>query len=164
MKKTIELSLEQAREWYNDPEGFKKTLIANFSKEELEKKQLPKSWEELQNITGWFVNSYAGIEKSSLFTEDTYESDKNIFATQKQAESALAKAQLSQLMKAYSENSIEIDWNNTSQKKYSIRRHKNELIIDFNYNYYNFLSFPTAELRDEFFKNFQDLIKTYYEL
>lgn len=53
MKKQIEISLEKIREQYNDPEAgstFKAMLLENFSKEQLEKKQLPKSWEELKTV------------------------------------------------------------------------------------------------------------------
>jgi hypothetical protein len=159
MKKQIELSIEQAREWYNDPEGFKKTLIANFSKEELEKKQLPKSWEELRYVNGWYVTSASRI---NLFDANAIYSAKNTFATQKQAESALARAQLSQLMKVYN-GDWEADWRNF-EYKYIIVREYNILEIYKNKHHYNFLAFPTAELRDEFFENFEELIKTYYEL
>ena len=55
--KTITLTLEQARSMYKKDATMDELILANFSKEELEKKELPKNWEELEVIDGYFINS-----------------------------------------------------------------------------------------------------------
>ena len=162
MEKQITLSQEQARDFYKDPEGFKKILEANFSKEQLEKKQLPKSWEELEVLRGFYVDNRSSIIQTNgvwgLFNHHH-----NIYATEKQAKSALTKAQLSQLMKVYN-GGVELDWEDENQIKYCIIRRKNLLYVYTTFHGYEFLAFLTAELRDEFFTNFKPLIKEYFEL
>jgi hypothetical protein len=160
MKKQIEITEEQARDFYKDPEGFKRMLEANFTKEELTKKQLPKSWKELAEVKGFYVTSSCDINPFIEITKDT---SKNTFATQKQAESALAKAQLSQLMKAYN-GDWEADWYNDDQEKFCVARRGNVLTSKNSFTAYEFIALVDSKLRDAFFENFQELIKTYYEL
>ena len=163
MKKNIEFDLQKAKEYYNDPEGFKKLLIDTFSKEELEKEALPKSWEELKNINSYFITSFDGTISKFIQKALIINDNKNLFVTEKQAKSALAKAQLSQLIKVYN-GDWEADWKNSHQNKFVIFREKNDLTIGTWQIRWTLLAFPTKELRDEFFENFQELIKEYYEI
>ena len=60
--------------------------------------ELPKRWEDLEYIKGYYVDS--GAELCFWDKEDDdelEETEKNIFATREQAEAAIALAQLSQL-------------------------------------------------------------------
>lgn len=164
MKKTIELSLEQARDWYNDTTSLviKRLLVSNFSKEELEKKELPKSWEELKVIKGFSVTLFSSISVCGS-SKTTGDCKKNIYATEKQAKSALAMAQLSQLMAVYNDG-WEANWNNINQYKFCIGRFESRLNVNWYSGAYHFIAFKTAEIRDEFLKNFEPLIKEYFEL
>jgi hypothetical protein len=87
---------------------------------------------------------------------------KNIFATEKQAKSSLAMAQLSQLMKDLGDECV-VDWTST-QVKYSIIRDRNQITANQNYDIYQFLAFKTSIVRDEFMKIHEKLIKEYFEL
>lgn len=159
MNKQITLSLEKAKELYKKDSVMDELLLANFSKEELEKKELPKSWEELGEIRGFEISAFSSIHK---YGPNITITDKKVYATEKQAKSALAMAQLSQLMAVYNEG-WEPDWTDTSEK-FIIERNNNYIVK----NHYNgahmFLSFKTAKIRDEFLNNFEDLIKEYFEL
>lgn len=160
-EKTITLSLDQARKMYGKSPEMDELLLANFSKEELTKKELPKKWKELKLQSGYKItyNSYGTIiTKLPVFSKVGYDC-KAIFATEKQAKSALAMAQLSQLMAVYNDGweysagvMPAIDANICS--KYVIKS-----CCD---GYFKFLTFKTTELRDEFLKNFEQLIKEYF--
>ena len=60
---------------------------------------LPKTWEELKNISGYYISSFCGITHSSLVNGGNY--TKNIFPTKELANAVLALAQLLQLRDRY---------------------------------------------------------------
>jgi len=122
------------------------------------KKELPKS---LEIKEGWYamgneVRHTRNITSSSI-------NKPNLYATEKQAKSALVKAQLSQLMKVYNDGWV-ADWDKSFQEKYIIYRSNDELDVDTHGSWYMFLSFKDKETRDIFLKNFKPLIRTYFEL
>lgn len=162
MKRLIGITVEQARELLGKNSELDTIIKANFTEEELNPKpKLPKSWVELKTVEGYFIKEHSNIVPG--YPCSTIENNKNVFATEKQAKSALAMAQLSQLMKVYNDGWV-ADWNNEDQIKYVIERLNNSIRSnDYCVSYY-FLSFKTAELRDEFLKNFELLIKEYFEL
>lgn len=157
MKKNIELTLKEAQELYGQNHVMDKMLLANFSKEELEN-TLPTKWEDLKKIEGRWINSCGNIAIINLSDRDA--GDKNVFASEKEAKSALAMAQLSQLMKVY-RNGWEPDWKDNSWK-YVIERYQDKINKDTNTSLYTYLSFPESELRDKFLENFRDLIEDYF--
>ena len=151
----IEMTLEQAKSLLGKDKDFDVVLVSNFP----ELKGRPKAWEELKTISGTWIGSGSTLVVSNGTSEN---SNKNIYATEKQAKSALAAAQLSQLMKAYNGDWV-ADWK-LGTRKYVISRVDNCVRADQWQNLYHFLAFPTAELRDEFLSNFEPLIKEYFEL
>lgn len=154
--KQVELSLETAKEMYNSNiHGLKQFALENYSKEELEAKQLPKTWEKLKKVTGSFITRFSEIEDSIRF--DTDENNKNIFATREQAKASIAMAQLSQLMQVYNDGWVP-DWKNDQESKYVISFENNKLVRITYWNLNKFLAFKTLEIRDEFFTNFSELI------
>ena len=125
------------------------------------KKELPKSWEEIKEVKGYWVDEDSGINKKH-WRRFVPEIDKNIFKTEKQAKKALAMAQLSQLMAVYNDG-WEPDWGD-EECKYTIQRDSSDIVIDIWRHGYQFLTFKTKEIRDKFFKNFKPLIKQFFEL
>jgi len=118
-------------------------------------KQLPKSWEELDEIKGWFVNAGSGIE---YIQGGTYRHNRNVFATKEQAEASLALAQLTQLREVYRQGWTP-DWKDSSLK-YTIEKYGGKIIGDDSYfNRSYFLAFQSEEVRDLFLTNFKDLIE-----
>lgn len=57
----------------------------------------------------------------------------------------------------------EADWNTDTQMKFVIKRNNNKIVPCYYYTVYYFLAFfKSAEIRDEFLKNFEPLIKEYF--
>lgn len=95
---------------------------------------------------------------------DNIECNYNIFATERQAKSALAMARISQIMAnddRFGGVVTDEEWNNTSILKFIIKRLNNRILIDAGINYYYFLAFHTAEQRDLFLRENMDLVKAY---
>ena len=155
MNKQIELSVEKARELYGKNPQMDELLLANFTNYELTKKELPKYFSELKLSKGYYITSQGKIDQSMSFGLFI-----NTFATEKQALSALAMAQLSQLMAVYNDD-WEPNWNDESIK-YIIERKNNNLIKTSYYHCHYFLAFKKTEIRSEFLKNFEPLIRQYF--
>lgn len=118
-----------------------------------------KRWEDLKKVIGYAID-----ENSRILSVNWHNSKerKNTFATEKQALSSLAAAQLSQLMKEVNGDWV-ADWVEDSVK-YTLLRARNKIGADYCYNTYHFLAFPTEEIRDTFLKNHKELIEQYFEL
>lgn len=125
-------------------------------KEEIKQEpKLPKTWEELEDIEGYFVKSSSVV--SNFSTCDAVLRNKNIFATKEQAEASIALAQLSQLLKVYRG-----DWNpnwKDDNYKYAIKFTQDVLEISSLVCSNAFITLPTKELAQEFLDNFRDLIE-----
>lgn len=134
-KRNLQISFEQAKNWYNGTnEELKQLALETFP--ELAKKELPKTWEELKEIKGYFVNSRSYI---STFNGSCLLDNRNLFATIEQAEASIALAQLSQLREVYRQGWVPGEYS----------------FVSIN----NFLSFQDEETRDLFLENFKDLIE-----
>ena len=131
------------------PEGYE---IDQLTFKKIEKK-LPKTWEELGNVAGWYIEKYSDIQ---IIAGPCIPYNKNIFPTKELAEASLAMAQLLQLRDAYNDGWV-ADWNDDSAK-YTIEIFHNKLHKDTCYNFQNVMNFKTAEIRDELFENFKELL------
>lgn len=153
-KRKIELTIETAERWYNGCDRELKALaVQTFP--ELEKNRLPKTWEELKDINGFWVNSDSIIHPANNCV--TVPLSRNVFATKEQAEASVALAQLSQLREVY-RNGWVPDWSDDELKHcigfYEYETHKQTYL-----GTSTFLSFQDEETRDLFLENFRDLIK-----
>lgn len=124
--------------------------------------QYPKLWEDVfwaKPISGFDIKLYNSDIRSATSRE------KALFKTKKQAASALAYAQLTQLMALPCYNGDWTpNWDDLSQQKYFIIRLKSDLVkINFS-SYFCFLAFKSEKVRDEFYNNHMDLIKQFHEL
>ena len=125
--------------------------------------ELPKSWEDLYEVGGWFVDFQSKVVTSGSMR--TADSVKNRFPTKEEAEACLALAQLCQLRDRYNDG-WKPDWENRAQNKFIIYIHPdNEILFDkISANTHavsrHLLTFKTQELRDKFLENFKDLIET----
>ena len=150
----IKISLETATRWYNGTDAELKELAIQ-TYHELVKKELPKSWEELKEVKGYYTSHL-----SIVFFQDvckTKITNKNIFATKEQAESSIAMAKLSQLITVYNDGWV-ADYNNCNLK-YVIYYNKEKPIITEVFNGRAFLTFKDKETAELFLKNFKDLIE-----
>lgn len=133
------------------PEGYE---IDQVTFKKIEKK-LPKTWEELGSVKGWYIDISSEIEFHD--TETVIDKDyRNIFPTKELAEASLALAQLLQLRDVYNDGWV-ADWNDLNNK-YCLQIIRNKIVTCEWTITQRVINFKTAELRDEFFENFKDLL------
>lgn len=124
-----------------------------------------KRWRDNEDelFKGYFINHDSIIQ----YAPSCYNNDfnNNIFATEKQAKSALAMAQISQIMandKRFGGAVTDEEWCNILMNKFVIYRTYNKIKNNYFYGTeYYFLAFHTAEQRDLFLEENEDLVKDY---
>lgn len=161
MERSLKLTIEQAQKLYKEQPEMRELLLTTFTKEELEGIVL-KDWRELEDITGYWITPTSVIILN-INKLGGVEINRNIFATEKQAKSALAMAQLSQLMQDLGDE-CDIDWTVGVTPKHVIQRYKNSLIPYCSQIAYSFLAFKTPEIRNAFMTKHERLIKDYFML
>lgn len=114
------------------------------------------------SINGWYLND--NYVDGKYFNFPWKSGNLNVFATKKQAKSALAMAQISQIMandERFGGVVTDEEWNNIHILKSIIIRIKEDIILGTAVSGYRFLAFHTEEQRDLFLKENEDLIKDY---
>lgn len=145
------------------PEGYvideSKSTFTNIVFKKIPKEdKLPTKWEDLKIISGFLVAHNCDTRISNNYPScDQKLDNRNVFATEEQAQASIALAQLSQLKKAYN-GDWEPDWL-SNEEKYCIFLRPKDIYSYTAINSPTFLAFKTAKLRDEFLKNFKDLIE-----
>ena len=153
---------------FNIPEGYvidnSKSTENKIVCKKIEPKY-PKSWDEQFQygvINGYYIEggSIERIDYDRCSIED-----KGTFKTKKQAASALAYAQLTQLMALPCYNGDWTpNWDDPNQERYCITRLKYDIVtLDYS-GYFSFLAFKSEKVRDIFFNNHIDLIKQFHQL
>lgn len=141
-----------------EEEGYK------WDAESLTVSKVQKRWrdDERVQIDGYFMNGVSQIVSRSGYNTCCYY---NIFATEKQAKSALAMARISQIIandERFGGVITDKEWSNW-KKPLVIDRRNNNLIIVAKLSY-GFLAFHTKEQAELFLKENEDLVKDYYML
>ena len=148
------------------PKGFEIDKDKSSFEKIIFKKKESTCWRDNKHnyVNGVWINGYSELINSP---KDIYLNTKehhSIFATERQAKSALAMAQISQIMandERFGGVITDEEWDNGMLEKYCIIRYKHE--ID-KYNVcdtYCFLAFHTKEQCDLFLKENEDLVKDY---
>ena len=121
--------------------------------------KLPTKWEDLKYISGYFTDLYS--YSYYLENAEAEKANRNVFPTKVEAEACLALSQLCQLRDAYNGEPL-ADWCDCEDDntKYCIYFYEEKIWKLQNRRDRNVLSFKTAELRDKFLENFEDLILT----
>ena len=131
----------------------------NFKKQFLTKKHVD-NWSDLPSVDGLIIYRDSMIVPSAGTAS---QDNRNVFKTTRQAQSAIAMAQLSQLLYEY-ESAKDVDWTRLDQPKFIIGRSGNEIDKDTCYLLHYFLAFTKSEERDEFYDKHLELIKQYFML
>jgi len=154
--KTINIEIPEGHEIDQEKSNLAEgKIVFKKIKKEL-KKELPKTWEELNKIDGWYTNMNSRL--TSTFEAYTEDRNKNNFVTEKQAEASLALAQLSQLREVYRQGWVP-DWRDDNTGKWCILSKKRDYVINTSCTISYFLSFQSKEIALEFLKNFYGLIE-----
>ena len=156
-EKQITMSLDLAKQMLGKDGEMDMLIKQNFSDEELGiKPKLPKRWEDIDWLDGYFISSESHIKPAYCIKEIIHE-NKNMLPTKKLAEAMLALCQLLYLRDIYNEG-WKPDWDDNT-RKYGIAVFKDTLIQDYIIMYQHILVFKTEELRNEFMNNFKDLLE-----
>lgn len=146
------------------PEGFEIDR-ENSTLECIKFKPVVKRWRD--DLDATFDGYYIAISSDILEIGElsNIKSNYNVFATKKQAKSALAMARISQIMandKRFGGVVTDEEFENESIWIYSINRNKNMIqMYQGTRGIDHFLSFHTPEQRDLFLKENEDLIRDY---
>ena len=162
--RNVKVSLETAKRWYEQGGEFKEMALSAFTESELN--PIRNEWEDriiaygTRFVSGWYLGC------NSVFAETNEENiDRSTFKTEKQAKSALAYAQLTQLMALPEYNGDWVpDWSNISERKYVLCRLRKKIEVDSTIPLHYHISFKSEEIRDKFLENNLDLLKEYFEL
>lgn len=117
---------------------------------------LPKSWEEVGTIKGWFTDNMCSVEYYSEGKSNDSR-DRNIFPTEEEAKASIALAQLCQLRDIYNDG-----WKpnyKDDNVKYLLYYWGDTITKSHTTGASNLLIFKTEEFRDKFLENFKDLIE-----
>ena len=157
-QKSVTINIPEEYEIDKEQSTFEKIV---FKKKEKE----VKTWEDLINrdlsssskyITSWsFIQGAVGDKFSH--------NDKNCFIDYKHAKSALAMAQISQLMPYYGGAITDKEWGDLTAK-HIIARNNKKIILRTNTNPFSFLAFHTRRQRDLFLRYNRELVKEYLML
>ena len=155
-EKQVKMSLELAKQMLGKDEAMDMLIKQNFSNKELGiKPELPKTWEGIGELYGYYIASNSQIVgiKETVFAN----MNKNILPTKELAESMLTLCQLLYLRDIYN-NGWQPDWEDGKQN-YIIASSSNEIECFENNTVSHPMAFKTSKLRDLFFKNFKDLLE-----
>ena len=125
--------------------------------------KVPDRWRDNENARkhGWFID----IESKIIaYDASNIDINRNLFADQKQAQSALAMAQISQILandKRYGGVITDEEWENGDTQKYVIAREFGTFNLQIINSIWYFLAFHTAAQRDLFLKENEDLVEQY---
>ena len=117
------------------------------------------TWKDLKSIMG----AYIDVDSEICFVSNSEicGQNMNIFLTEKHAKSALAMAQISQLIPYYGGEMTDEELEDVKITKFSIYRERDKIGRTYFTRGYEFLAFHTAEQRDEFIRNNEQLVKDY---
>lgn len=141
------------------PEGYEIDMEkSTFERIVFKKKEETiNSWEDLKEIEGVFITR-ASHTINYKGCNDVI--NKNVFLNDKYAKSALALAQISQLLPYYD---AKVNWDRAAVK-YCILRIGNKIYIDTCQSSYNSLAFNSREEAERFLKYNEQLVKDYFML
>ena len=158
------IDLKTAQDYW-EKGGLHKEIALKSGYTEAELNPVRNEWDSKileKDIDGFYISSLSYVIQ---FKNNCSKKDSATFKTEKQAKSALAYAQLTQLMALpeYNGNWVP-DWKNRIQLKHCIEMVSMNIVTATFSTAYSKLSFKTAEIRNRFLENNYDLLKEYFEL
>ena len=139
-ERTIKLSLEKAKEYYEAGGELRNIALQAFGKNEILDIALPNTWDECLEI---------------LQKEDNTEYSLALIAHH--AEPAQAYLRL-RCLREYYRQGWKPDWSDYEQVKYCIVENDGIIEVGKYWQGRQFLAFQTQELAEKFLKNFRDII------
>lgn len=162
-ERSIRISLDKAREWYNKGGELKEIALSAFTEKEIKEIVLPNTWEEFCEMyhikpDEWYVD--ANLDINAFRCGNIYCKDyRNVLPSQQAAKAHLAYMKLHYLRDCYRQG-WKPDWRDSYQWKWCIIFNTNESIITTGTCFNRFLSFQSEEIARKFLNNFKGLIET----
>ena len=142
------------------PEGYEIDK-ENSTFECIKFKPIIKRWRDKEEpMSGYWIDINSSINRVTFC--NNIKENRNVFATEKQAKSALAMAQITQIMvndERFGGLVTDEEWDDGENCKFVIVRINNEIMRDCFWHSYHFLAFHTREQCDLFLDENEDLIK-----
>lgn len=156
------IDLKTAQEYFKQG-GLHKEIALKSGYTEAELNPVRNEWGS--KFIGKEIKGYYSTNSKILEAKGNCSSKcKDIFRTEKQAKSALAYAQLTQLMALPEYNGDWVpNWEDKSQV-YTIIGFGNNILKFSGINHRSHIAFKSEEIRDKFLENNMDLLKEYFEL
>lgn len=141
------------------PEGYEiDKENSSFEKIVFKKKAVVNCWEDLKHASGVYIAEDSRLDSTPAGLVRPH--NKNIFLNEKYAKSALALAQISQLLPYYDTN---VDWK-SPKGKFCIDRIGNLIEIKHWVSVYHLLAFNSLSEAKRFLEHNEQLVKDYYML
>ena len=151
--RTIEISLDTAKRWYEQGGELRDLAIGAFSDKMLIGNRLPKTWDEYCIKHGEMGDRIKASLNTTYMTINKY-----TFSDCKQAQAHIAKMKLHLLRDEY-RNGWKTDWKDGNLGKYVIESSEGKCYVD-NYNHISsFLALQDEKTAIEFLTNFRELIE-----
>ena len=164
-ERNIKISIEKAREWYNQGGELKELALSAFTEKEIKEIVLPNTWEEFcemypieEDKKEWFIDADSTPRyeyKGKRYINEC----KNILPSKQAAKQHLAYMMLHQLRDCYRQGWVP-DWSDGHKNKSCIIFSEGNYHIDNYCLYIRFLSFQSKKIAEKFLNNFKDLIET----
>lgn len=145
----IEIQVPKGYEIDEEKSTFEKIVLKK-------KKVIVNCWEDIKKINGIYIDSYSDF--SSCVGRSNSHRHHNVFLNEKYAKSALALAQISQLLPYYDSK---VNWFSDIYK-YCITKEFDKLVIRKWQSAYQLLAFNTEEEAQRFLKHNEQLVKDYF--
>lgn len=141
------------------PEGYEiDKEKSSFERIVFKKKVEVNCWEDLKRVPGVYITEYSCINPAPACLVLPY--NQNVFLNEKYAKSALALAQISQLLPYYVTN---VDWT-ANNEKWCITRVSNKIEVRSWGSIHHVLAFNTKSEAIRFLKHNEQLVKDFYML
>jgi hypothetical protein len=141
------------------PEGYEiDKENSSFEKIVFKKKHEVNCWKDLKHVPGVYITDNSCLVPAP--SDRVLHHNRNIFLNEKYAKSALALAQISQLLPYYDTN---VDWTLTNDK-FCISRIGNKIKIERWVGIHHVLAFNSISEADRFLKHNEQLVKDFYML
>ena len=156
-KRTIQINLNTAKEWYKQGGDLRKVALQAFSEKELT--SLPSSWEGYCEINPYYDKGKETFLRitgtTSVSTADIKrEKYPGVIPTKERAEQFLILNKLLQIRDYYNQG-WKPDYDDISDK-YTIWTLTNKLHCEISTSANGLFTFKSKELRDTFFENFKE--------
>lgn len=164
-ERSIRISLEKAREWYNKGGELKELALSAFSEKEITESALPNTWQEFcemypikEDKKEYFIDENSNIKllKKGIRHNTIH---RNVLPSLQSLKAHIALMQLHQLRDCYRQG-WKPDWSDGHKNKSCIIFHKGNYHIDNYCLYIRFLSFQSEDIARKFLNNFKGLIET----